>query len=265
MKNIILEFKKKREAGTPISVLTCYDYSFAKILANTGVDCLLVGDSLGMVVQGNDTTLPVTLDEMIYHTKAVKRGAPGKLILADLPFLTYQVSVEEGIRSAGRMMKESGADAIKIEGDSAVIVELTKRLTEIGIPVMSHLGLTPQSLHTLGGYRVQGKTAESRDRMLFKAKELAEAGAFSVLLEMVPEDLGKEITESLLVPTIGIGAGRYMSGQVLVLYDMLGMNEEFSPKFLKKYAHASSIIRTAVESYHKDVVQKQFPGEGNVF
>ncbi len=265
MKNIILEFTKKREAGLPISLLTCYDYSFAKILSATSVDCLLVGDSLGMVVQGHETTLPVTLDEMIYHTKAVKRGAPGKFILADLPFLSYQVSLEEGILSAGRMMKESGADAVKIEGDSDLIVELTRRLTQIGIPVMSHLGLTPQSLHTLGGYRVQGKTPESRDRMVFKAKELAEAGAFSVLLEMVPEDLGKEITESLAVPTIGIGAGRHVSGQVLVLYDMLGMNEEFSPKFLKKYSYASSIIRSAVESYHKEVVEKQFPGEGNVF
>ncbi|BDA77289.1 3-methyl-2-oxobutanoate hydroxymethyltransferase [Leptospira kobayashii] len=265
MKNIILEFKKKKETNTPISVITCYDYSFAKLFAQTEVDSILVGDSMGNVIQGHGSTMPVTLDDIIYHTNAVCRGASNKTIIADMPFLSYQTSVSDGIRAAGTIMKETKADCVKLEGDSDLVIELTQRLNEIGVPVMSHLGLTPQSFNTLGGYKVQGKTPESRARMIQKSKELVDAGAFAVLFEMIPESLGKEITESISVPTIGIGAGRYTSGQVLVMQDLLGMNDEFHPKFLKKYANFADDIKKAVGDYHDDVVKHLFPGEENGF
>lgn len=265
MKNITLQFRKKYEAKEPISVITCYDYSFAKLFDQTDIDCLLVGDSLGMVIQGQNSTLPVTLDDIIYHTKAVCKGAPSKTVIADLPFLSYQTSVEEGIRSAGRILKETDASCIKLEGDSDLIIEQTRRMSESGIPVFAHLGLTPQSVHTLGGHRVQGKTEEAQNRMVTKAKELAEAGAFALLLEMIPEELGKKITESIQIPTIGIGAGRFTSGQVLVMQDVLGMNPDFQPKFLKKYANLSSVVIDAVNGYHKEVSKAEFPSETNVF
>jgi 3-methyl-2-oxobutanoate hydroxymethyltransferase len=265
MKNIILEFNKKFETKSPISVITCYDYSFARLFAQTEVTAILVGDSLGNVIQGHNSTIPVTLDEIIYHTKAVCKGAPEKYIIADMPFLSYQVSVEEGIRSAGKIMKETTADCVKLEGDSDLVIELTRRLTEMGVPVFSHLGLTPQSVHTLGGHRVQGKTEASRKRMIQKSNELEAAGAFSIVLEMIPEGLGREVTESLSIPTIGIGAGRYTSGQVLVMQDLLGMNESFNPKFLKKFADLSTTVREAVNHYHSEVEKGIFPGEGNVF
>ncbi|WP_411824031.1 3-methyl-2-oxobutanoate hydroxymethyltransferase [Leptospira sp. 'Mane'] len=265
MKNITLEFKKKKETNTPISVITCYDYSFAKLFAQTEVDSILVGDSMGMVIQGHGSTIPVTLEDIIYHTKAVCKGAPNKTIIADMPFLSYQTSVEDGIRAAGTIMKETTADCVKLEGDSKLVVELTHRLNEMGVPVFVHLGLTPQSVNTLGGYKVQGKTAESRARMIQKSKELTDAGAFAILLEMIPESLGKEITEAVPIPTIGIGAGRYTSGQVLVMQDLLGMNDEFHPKFLKKYANFADDIKKAVGDYHDDVVRRAFPGEENGF
>jgi len=265
MKNIILEFKKKYESKTPISVITCYDYSFARLFAQTEIDAILVGDSMGNVIQGHGSTIPVTLDDIIYHTKAVCKGAPEKFIIADMPFLSYQISVEEGIRSAGRIMKETTADCVKLEGDSDLVMELTRRLTEMGIPVFAHLGLTPQSVHTLGGHRVQGKTPESRDRMIQKSKELAKEGAFSIVLEMIPESLGKDITTAIPIPTIGIGAGRYTSGQVLVMQDLLGLNESFNPKFLKKYLNLSVDVRLAVNAYHADVVNNAFPKEENSF
>jgi 3-methyl-2-oxobutanoate hydroxymethyltransferase len=265
MKNIILEFRKKYESKTPISVITCYDYSFARLFAQTDIDAILIGDSLGNVIQGHKSTIPVTLDDIIYHTQAVCKGAPEKLIIADMPFLSYQISVEEGIRAAGKIMKETTADCVKLEGDSELVLDLTRRLTEMGVPVFSHLGLTPQSVHTLGGHRVQGKTPESSKRMIQKSKELAEAGAFAIVLEMIPETLGKEITDTATIPTIGIGAGRFTSGQVLVMQDLLGMNESFNPKFLKKYIDLSTVVRQAVNEYHAEVVNKKFPGEGNVF
>ncbi|TGL56362.1 3-methyl-2-oxobutanoate hydroxymethyltransferase [Leptospira ognonensis] len=265
MKNIILEFKKKYEEKTPISVITCYDYTFARLFAQTEIDAILVGDSMGNVIQGHGSTIPVTLDDIIYHTKAVCKGAPEKLVIADMPFLSYQVSVEEGIRAAGRIMKETTADCVKLEGDSELVLTLTRRLTEMGVPVFAHLGLTPQSVHTLGGHRVQGKTPETRNRMIQKSKELSEAGAFAIVLEMIPESLGKDITDAITIPTIGIGAGRYSSGQVLVMQDLLGLNESFNPKFLKKYVDLSASVRQAVSEYHMEVVARSFPGEGNVF
>lgn len=264
MRNIYSSYLS-RKGKEPISVVTCYDYSFAKIINQTSIDTILVGDSLGMVIQGHDSTLPVTLDEMIYHTKAVRRGAPDKFLVIDLPFLSYQVSLEEGIRSAGRAMKESGADAVKLEGADGDALELVLRLTEIGIPVMGHLGLTPQSYQVLGGYKVQGKDPESFHRILNQSKALEEMGAFSVVLEMVPEDLGEEVTREISIPTIGIGAGRRTDGQVLVLYDLLGMNQEFSPRFLKKYRNLGSVVEEALNEYHKDVIENQFPGEENIF
>lgn len=264
MRNII-SFFQSQKGSSPLSVVTCYDYSFARIVNQTDMSAILVGDSLGMVIQGQSSTVPVTLDEMIYHTKAVRRGAPEKFIIIDLPFLSYQVSLEEGIRSAGKAMKESGADAVKLEGGDGDSLELVYRLVEIGIPVMGHLGLTPQSYQTLGGYRVQGKDEESAGQIFRQSIELQSAGAFSLVLEMVPESLGEKISGELQIPTIGIGAGRKTDGQVLVIHDLLGMNSEFTPKFLKKYSDLETSIRTALQSYHEDVKTHQFPEEKHIF
>lgn len=264
MKNIISFFQSKKNQY-PISVVTCYDASFASLIQKTDIECILVGDSLGMVIQGQNSTMPVSLDEMIYHTKAVRRGAAEKFIVIDLPFLSYQVSLEEGVRSAGRAMRESGADAVKLEGGDSSTIQLVQRLVEIGIPVMGHLGLTPQSYQTLGGYKVQGKDPESAEAILKSSIQLEKAGAFSIVLEMVPESLGKLVSGEVKIPTIGIGAGRYTDGQVLVLYDLLGLNDEFSPKFLKKYANFAQDTKSALQSYHSEVVGKQFPTEDRVF
>jgi 3-methyl-2-oxobutanoate hydroxymethyltransferase len=264
MKNIISYFTNQKNKQ-PISVVTCYDYSFAKIIQESEIDAILVGDSLGMVIQGHNSTLPVTLDEMIYHTKAVRRGAPDKFIIIDLPFLSYQTSLEEGIRSAGKAMKESGADAVKLEGGDGDSLELVYRLVEIGIPVMGHLGLTPQSYQTLGGYRVQGKDEKSAMQISTQSLALQDAGAFSIVLEMIPEVLGTKISSELKIPTIGIGAGRNTDGQVLVIYDLLGMNPDFTPKFLKKYSNLGTTILSALGSYHTEVIGKSFPEEGNIF
>jgi 3-methyl-2-oxobutanoate hydroxymethyltransferase len=233
MRNIISFFQSKKNQS-PISMVTCYDYTFASLINQTEIECLLVGDSLGMVVQGHPSTLPVSLDEMIYHTKAVKRGAPDKFIIADLPFLSYQTSLQDGVFSAGRLIKETNADAVKLEGADPLSLSLVKRLTEIGIPVMGHLGLTPQSYQTLGGYKVQGKTPQTAEMIFKSSLALEEAGAFSIVLEMIPEELGTSISKKIHIPTIGIGAGRSTDGQVLVIYDLLGMNPEFTPKVLKK-------------------------------
>ncbi|MBE7412502.1 MAG: 3-methyl-2-oxobutanoate hydroxymethyltransferase [Leptospiraceae bacterium] len=266
MRNIIEIFKKKKLSKTPISVVTCYDYTFSKIISETDVDCILVGDSLGMVIQGNESTLPVTLEEMIYHSKSVRKGSPDKCIVCDLPFLSYQVSIEEGIRSAGKVMKESGCDAIKIEGGGNYMFELTRRLNEIGIPVMGHLGLTPQSFQTLGGFKLQGKEISSQEKMKQDAIHLEKAGNFSVVLEMIPETLGEEITKNLSTSaTIGIGAGRKVDGQVLVLYDLLGFGKDFHPKFLKKYASLYEVIKNALDNYSKEVESQSFPEEKNIF
>ncbi|MCG9873926.1 MAG: 3-methyl-2-oxobutanoate hydroxymethyltransferase [Leptospiraceae bacterium] len=264
MKNIISFFKEKKNKE-PISMVTCYDASFASIVNKSDVDCILVGDSLGMVIQGHSSTLPVTLDEMIYHTKAVKRGAPNKLLIADMPFLSYQTSLTEGIHSAGRLIKETNADAVKLEGSDKESLALVKRLVEIGIPVMGHLGLTPQSYQTLGGYKVQGKDSNSAEKMLKDSIALQEAGAFGIVLEMIPEKLGQEISQAIQIPSIGIGAGRYTDGQVLVIYDLLGLNTEFTPKFLKKYADLGYTILNSVNTYHKEVVDKLFPEDKNIF
>jgi 3-methyl-2-oxobutanoate hydroxymethyltransferase len=264
MQTVIQKFFNLYESDEKISVVTCYDYSFARILNLSNVDCVLVGDSLGMVIQGESSTLPVTLEDMIYHTKAVRRGYKG-FVITDLPFLSYQTSFEKGIESAGRILKEAKADAVKLEGADEFVLKQVERLSKIGVPVMGHLGLTPQSFQILGGYKVQGKDLESRKKILKDAKNLQEAGAFSLVLEMIPENLAKEITESLKIPTIGIGAGRYTSGQVLVLQDLLGMNSNFNPKFLKKFTNLEEIVLLALNTYNSEVKKNLFPSQENVF
>ena len=260
----INDFAKSKKEKLPISMVTCYDYGFARLVEQTDIDVILVGDSLGNVVAGYDSTIPVTIDQMIYHTGIVRRGAPSKFLVCDLPFMSYHVSVEDSLRNAGRIMKESGCHAVKLEGgeDFAPVVSA---LVKASIPVMGHLGLTPQSVHKLGGYSVQGRDEDKRKVMIRDAKILEEAGAFSLVLEMVPEDLAKEITDSISIPTIGIGGGRYCDGQVLVINDLLGMNESFTPKFLKKFADLSSIVRGALNEYNSEVKAGSFPGENNVF
>jgi 3-methyl-2-oxobutanoate hydroxymethyltransferase len=265
MTTVIDYFSKKKESSLPISVVTCYDYSFARIVAQTSIDAILVGDSLAMVIQGHSSTLPVTVDEMIYHAKCVKRGAPEKYIIVDMPFMSYQVSVEDAISNAGKIMKETGCDAVKLEGASGKNLSTIKALCEIGIPVMGHLGLTPQSYQTLGGYKVQGKQDAGANIIIDESIALDKAGVFSYVLEMIPEKLAEKITKSTRVPSIGIGAGRFTSGQVLVINDLLGMNQEFNPKFLKKFTNLSQIIQSSLQSYANDVVIKKFPTEENIF
>jgi len=260
----INSFKEAKDSKTAISMITCYDYSMAQIINQSDIDVILVGDSLGMVIAGNDSTIPVTLDQMIYHTTIVKKGAPDKFIVADMPFMSYHVSIEDTMRNAGRIMKESSANSIKLEGGRD-FAQIVSSLTKASIPVVGHLGLTPQSVHKLGGYSVQGRDKDKRKIMLEDAKILEDSGIFCLVLEMVPEDLAQEITESISVPTIGIGAGRYCSGQVLVVNDMLGMNNQFNPKFLKKYADFFNDAKNAFNKYNDEVKQKIFPEEKNVF
>jgi len=259
----ITDFAKKKSGKTPISVVTCYDYQNAKIVAASSVDCILVGDSAGMVFSGYSNTLPVTIDEMIYHTKAVRRGFDG-FIITDMPFLSYHTSPDEAVANAGRIMKESGANAVKLEGGRHFIPVIIK-LVECSIPVMGHLGLMPQSINKIGGYKVQGRNDYDADIILQDAAMLQDAGVFSVVLEMVAETAAQKITESLNIPTIGIGAGRFCDGQVLVLNDLLGMDVENNPRYLKKFADLNSVILNALNSYDSEVKNKTFPTENNGF
>lgn len=260
----INDFARAKKEKSPISMVTCYDYAFARLVEQTDVDVVLIGDSLGNAIAGYESTIPVTVDQMIYHSVIVRRGAPSKFIVCDLPFMSYHISVEDSLRNAGRIMKETGCNAVKLEGGED-FVPVVKAMVKASIPVMGHLGLTPQSVHKLGGYTVQGRDEDKRRIMIRDAKLLEEAGAFSLVLEMVPEDLAAEITASVSIPTIGIGGGRYCDGQVLVINDLLGMNELFNPKFLKKYADLSSVIRDALNGYNSDVKSGIFPAENNVF
>lgn len=252
--------RMKRE-GKKIPVLTAYDYPTARILDEEGIPIILIGDSVGMVVGGYKTTLPVTMEEMIYHTKAVARGRKRALLVADMPFLSYQVSLEEAKRNAGMLLKEGMAEAVKLEGGRKM-ADTIRALVDIDIPVMGHIGLTPQSIHRMGGYRWQGRNPEERRKLLEDAKAVEEAGAFSVVLEGIPAGVAKEITETLTIPTIGIGAGPYCDGQVLVLHDMLGLNPDFKPLFVKRYADLYGLIKGAVREYKKEVEEGLFPGEG---
>lgn len=258
------DIRKMKERGEKIAALTAYDYSFARIVDQAGVDILLVGDSLGSVIQGQTSTLPVTLEDMIYHTRAVVRGAGRALVVTDMPFLSFQISVEEAKRNAGRFLQEAGAEAVKVEGGVAML-ETIEAIVRIGIPVMGHVGLTPQSIHRFGGYKVQGKEKEQREAVLKDALAVEEAGAFSVVLESIPMDLAKEITRRLTIPTIGIGAGVNCDGQVLVIHDMLGLFDLYTPKFVKRYADLKGTMTEAVKKYIAEVKDKKFPDEEHSF
>lgn len=254
----------KKAAGQKIVMLTAYDYPFARIADEAGMDALLVGDSLAMVVQGRDNTLPVTMDEMIYHTSMVSRGTSNAMVIGDMPFMSYQASVEDCVRNAGRFIKEGGASAIKIEGGGEV-AEHIRAMTRADIPVMAHIGLTPQSIHRMGGYKLQGKTNEARKRLIEEARIAQEAGAFSLVLEAIPMDLGREITEELSIPTIGIGAGPHCDGQILVLHDVIGLFDRFVPKFVKQYANLMADATDAIRQYRQEVQNGTFPSDAESF
>jgi 3-methyl-2-oxobutanoate hydroxymethyltransferase len=254
-----LRLSEMKRLGRKIVCLTAYDALFAKILDESGVDLILVGDSLGNVFQGHSTTLPVTLEDTIYHTKAVVKGAKRPLVIADMPFMSYQVSADEAFRNAGRIMKESGCSAVKLEGASSSILKAVERMTEAGIPVLGHLGLTPQSINKFGSYRARGKDPKEAEQIAGDALALQEAGVFAIVLEKIPAELGKKVTDSLSIPTIGIGAGPHCDGQILVHSDMLGLTIEFSPRFVRRYARLYDEIKTAVHNYTDDVISKSFP------
>ncbi len=256
----VLEKKRNREK---ITMLTCYDYSMAVLLDRAGIDMLLVGDSCGVVFAGYENTLPVNVEEIIYHTRAVARGRKNSLVVADMPFLSYQTSINDAVYNSGLMLK-NGAEAVKLEG-GIEICETVRRIFLAGIPVMGHIGLTPQSVNVMGGYKVQGKTEEARKKLIESAKALEEAGAFSIVLECVPEELAKEITQQVNIPTIGIGAGRFTDGQVLVINDILGLFEGFRPKFVKKYIDLAPLIENAAKTYIDEVKKGSFPSEEHIF
>lgn len=247
-----------KKKSIKITALTAYDFITAKLLDEAGVDIILVGDSLSNVFQGNETTLPVTLDEMIYHTKAVTKGVDRAMVVVDMPFMSYQTNVDEGFRNAGRIMKETSAGGVKLEGGERV-AETVRKITEAGIPVMGHIGLTPQSIHQFGSYKARGTDEEEANRLLADAKILEQAGAFSIVLEKIPASLSKRITETVTVPTIGIGAGVHCDGQILVTPDMLGLNVDFHPRFVRNYAKLAEEIVEAVKQYVKDIKEQQFP------
>ncbi len=253
-------FRRLKQDGKKIAVLTAYDFPTARILDSAGIDCILVGDSAGTVVAGYENTLPITMDEMIFLTKAVTRGVSRALVIGDMPFLSFQTLEADAIRNAGRFLKEAGARAVKLEGGSE-IAPLILRMVDLGIPVMGHIGLTPQSVNKFGGYLVMGKTEKQKNYLVQSAKALQDAGCFSMVLESLVPDVAREITESVRIPTIGIGAGPHCDGQVLVISDKIGLFEEFRPKFVRAYADVAAIIRKAVTEYIDDVRNGRFPGE----
>jgi len=253
-----LAFRQRKERGQAITMLTAYDYPTALAMDRVGIDSILVGDSLGMVVLGYENTLPVTMDEMIHHCRAVSRGAKFALLIGDMPFMSYQVSVEEAVRNAGRFLQQGGMDAVKLEGGRERL-EAIRAITGAGIPVMGHLGLTPQSVHQLGGFRAQGKTAAAAKRLLEDAQILEQAGCFGLVLESVPARLAQLISQRIAIPTIGIGAGVHCDGQVLVTHDLLGLFDRFTPKFVKKYASLHAAMQEAFTAFAEDVQSKAFP------
>ncbi len=263
-KTTLTDINRKKADGVKISMLTAYDYPTAKIIDDAGIDSILVGDSLGMVALGYDSTVPVTMDEMIHHSKAVRRGTKYAFLIGDMPFLSYQVTKEDAVRNAGRFMKEAGCDAVKLEGGSEV-ADIVKAIVDAGIPVLGHLGLTPQTVSKLGGYRVQGKDADSAKKIIDQALEIEKAGCFAIVLECVPDQVAKIVTEKLSIPTISCGAGPYCSGQVLVTNDMLGLFDRFVPKFVKQYVKLSPLISDAVKAYKDDVEGGKFPGKEHSF
>jgi len=255
---------RQMKSKEKIAVLTAYDRLMAQLLDQAGIDAILVGDSVGMVIAGYTTTLPVTMDEIIYHTRTVRRGVRRALLIGDMPFLSYQTGTADALRNAGRFLQEGGAEAVKVEGGRHM-AETIEKMTRIGIPVMGHLGLTPQSIHQFGGYGIRGKQPDEARRLLEDAGILAEAGCFAIVLEKIPADLARQITEQVTVPTIGIGAGPDCDGQVLVTHDMLGLFEEFQPKFVRRYARLAGAMREAFEKYIGDVKKGGFPGPEESF
>lgn len=260
----VRDIRAFKERGERFAMLTCYDALSARLLDEAGIPLLLVGDTLAMVVLGHESTLPVTVDEMLHHTLAVRRGAKDAFVVGDLPFMSYQGSIDEGIHNAGRFLKEAGANCVKLEGGGRVL-ELVSRLTESGIPVMAHLGLTPQSVNQFGGYRVQGRGDEQAHQIVKDAKSLEAAGAFSLVLEAVPADLAKEVTGSLEIPTIGIGAGPHTDGQVLVFHDFLGITQGKLPRFVKRYANLGDDIRAAAQTFAAEVADGTYPGPEHTY
>lgn len=264
MKNTVATFKKMKNEGTKISMLTAYDYSTAKLVDEAGINSILVGDSLGMVMLGYEDTLSVTMEDMIHHTAAVARGAKNALVVGDMPFMSYEVSVEQAVINAGRLMKEGRANAVKLEGGVRV-AEQIKAITKAGIPVCAHIGLTPQSVNAFGGFKVQGKTAEAAQQMVEDALAVQEAGAFAVVLECVPAKLAAIISEKLDIPTIGIGAGAGCDGQVLVYQDMLALFSDFKPKFVKHFGNIGPQMTAAFKAYDEEVKASTFPSEEHTF
>ena len=253
-----------KEAAEPIAMVTAYDATFARLVDTAGADMILVGDSVGMVFQGHDSTLPVTMEHMIYHCQAVVRGSRRALVVGDMPFMSYQASVEDAVRNGGRLLAEGGCQAVKLEG-GARIVPAVEAMVAAGIPVMGHLGLTPQSVHVFGGFRVQGREQQARESLLRDAAALQAAGCFAVVLETIPKDLAEEVSDALTIPTIGIGAGAACDGQVLVCYDYLGLFEGFTPKFVKRFAELGEEVRRATASYVEEVKTRSFPGSEHSF
>lgn len=247
-----------KNEGKAITMLTAYDFSMAKLLDEAGVDMLLVGDSLGNVILGYDSTLPVTMEDMLHHVKAVSRGTKHAMVVADMPFMSYQVSQHEAVRNAGRLLQEGGAQAVKLEGGNDM-ADTVKAIVKAGIPVVGHLGLTPQSINQLGGFKVQGRDEQAAQTLLDDARALEAAGAFALVLECIPDRLAKKVSAAIAIPTIGIGAGSACDGQVLVIHDLIGMYSGFTPKFVKKYADLHQAIRAAVQTYIKEVQERQFP------
>lgn len=264
MKNTTVTFKKAKEEKTKLTMLTAYDYSFAKLMDEAGVNSILVGDSLGMVCLGYEDTLPVTMEDMIHHTAAVTRGAKNALVVADMPFMSYQTSVYDAVVNAGRLIKEGHAQAVKLEGGFEV-TEQIEAIVKASIPVVGHIGLTPQSVNTFGGFKVQGKSEEAAQRLLDEARAVEQAGAFAVVLECVPEKLATRISEEISIPTIGIGAGAGCDGQVLVYQDMLGLFTDFTPKFVKKFANVGEVVKDAFAGYIKEVQEGTFPAPEHTF
>ena len=264
MKNTSVTFKDSKKNGEKLTMLTAYDYTTAKLLDESGVDSILVGDSLGMVVLGYDDTLSVTMEDMIHHSAAVARGAKNALVITDMPFMSYQTSVYDAVANAGRLVKEGKAQAVKLEG-GIEFCEHIKAIVKASIPVCAHIGLTPQSINAFGGFKVQGKGKEEAQRLLDEARAVEEAGAFAIVLECVPAKLAKKISESISIPTIGIGAGAGCDGQVLVYQDMLAMYSDFKPKFVKQYAQIGSVMKDAFRQYIDEVKSGAFPSEEHTF
>ena len=261
----VREFRARKTTGDPLVVVAAYDTLFARLADEGGVDAVLVGDSLGNVVAGFDSTIPVTLDQMIYHGAAARRGVARAMLIVDMPFLTCQLGVERAMINCGRVMQETGAHAVKIEGGDEESAQAVKAVVRLGIPVMGHIGFTPQSVNTLGGFRVQGREPEAAQRLIDEARRLEDAGAYSVVLELVPSAVAQAVTDAVTIPTIGIGAGAGCDGQVLVLFDLLGLTDRFSPKFLKRYASMAEDVRSAVRRFREDVVDGRYPDSDHSF